>query len=118
MPKVRVVSVPPGEAPLQVRDAWVGVEMPYNPFMTYIAAAASAVGLRNSGVLSGKEVGEEDPNEGGYAVCAGDAIAALRQHGRTEAAAWWEQHGFGRDPTDFLIFGQQFCEVVEDGMQP
>jgi hypothetical protein len=28
MPSIRIVAVPPGEAPLEVREAWMGLELP------------------------------------------------------------------------------------------
>jgi hypothetical protein len=111
MPHIRIIVVPAGEAPLEIREAWVGVVLSYDPLFTSLAMMDSSVGVRSDGVLSREMVRENDPNEGGYAVHSQDAIAALRSRGRTEAAEWWDQLALS---DCVLVFGQQFCEEVSD----
>jgi hypothetical protein len=112
---IRIVSVPSGEAPLWVREKWVGLELP----LAY--GDSGARGAITSGVMSGP------PNrliglwwalrgrlerKSGYAVDADEAFRIL-EGTAPEAAAWWRQnvprlqHGKRK-----FLFAQAVCEVV------
>ena len=113
---IRIVSVPPGEAPQWVREKWVGLELPL---------AYSDRGARRaitSGVLSGP------PNrlialwwalrgrldyKSGYAVDANEAIRIL-EGTAPEAAAWWRQNvpRLQRGMRKFM-FASSACEIVQ-----
>jgi hypothetical protein len=97
MKLVRIVTVPPGEAPAQIRAAWVGVTIPLADI------EASQPNLWSSRGVLGKERGllanvkrlfgvpaVEQPSIG-YVVEVLPAIEALRAHAPA-AATWWEQH--------------------------
>ncbi len=101
VPRARIIAIPSGEAPYEVRSMWVGVEFPI------IFYGETSVLL---GVLSGEP---DQDNIGGFSVSAVDAIALLEvkdEQGRC-AAQWWKDHGFDRRGLD-LTFGPQYCQVV------
>jgi hypothetical protein len=112
---IRIVSVPPGEAPLWVREKWVGLELPL-PY-------GDSGGRRaiTSGVLSGPRNrlialwwalrGQLDCKSG-YAVDANEAVRTL-EGTAPEAAAWWRQNvprlQYGKRK---FLFAPAACEVV------
>jgi hypothetical protein len=78
---LRIHSTPPGEAPEEIRRAWVGTELPLP------AVEAEPGPLQTVGVLN-----QEDPIVmTGYAVDGRAAVAALARRS-PEAAAWWRQN--------------------------
>src|SRR3569832_1540292 len=94
MPYIRIVSLPPGEAPEEIRKARIGLLLPLAP---------GDLGVRmpraSAGVLSGprsllglllmtfRKLDVVD----GYAVMTLDAIAILEgQH--PDAAQWWREN--------------------------
>ena len=91
---VRVVAIPPGEAPLWVREKWVGLALPL---------AGRDRGARvsyTSGVLSGPRnrllalvwrlLGRL-PRKSGYAVDVQEALGILARTA-PEAAQWWREN--------------------------
>jgi hypothetical protein len=88
-----VTSVPAGEAPLWVREKWVGLKLP-------LAGPLSVGTFRGSGVLSGPRgrvssffamlIGQLRLTEG-YIV---DTIAAVQvlELAHPEAASWWREN--------------------------
>jgi len=92
--RIRIISCPPGEAPLSVRLAWVGLELPVNP------GGASRKLAMTSGVISAPRgwwqrivalVLWRHRVQTGYAVNALDAVNLL--HAKDPAAAaWWREH--------------------------
>ena len=110
--KIRIVAVPAGEAPIKVRKEWLGLEMEVDVYMTAALRGASLVGSRSSGVVSGKQVNADNPNEGGYAIPVEVAIRALRSAGKEDAASYWTKANQQGRLVTHLIFGCQFCEVI------
>ena len=97
--KIKIVTVPTGEAPLWVREMWLGAVMP--------VFSVSKNSPTAHGALGGPPAPE---NLDGYAVLFQDALKALEEigHSRSYAAAdWWRAH-----PAGELIFGKQFCEIL------
>jgi hypothetical protein len=88
--RIRITKTPPGFADEHIRDAWVGVEMPAEP---------------DKGDLQGWSGNE---NVGGYNVSGVDAVEALLDAGKTEAAQFWSNPV----PPPSLRFGTDYCEVV------
>ena len=78
---VRIVQPPPGEAPEEIRRAWVGLDLPLQ------RGASEPRQQQSLGVLSGRapEVGT------GFLVSGNKAITALASHA-PEAASWRRQH--------------------------
>jgi hypothetical protein len=115
--KIRIIDVPPGEAPEEVRKAWVGLELPL---------AAGAQGRRKAatfGVVSGPTslwasmvrliLGRFRAIQG-YSVDASTAIQKLEESA-PEAANWWKKNTphllkHGRR----LVFHREVCEELED----
>src|SRR5207302_7652125 len=99
---VRIVTIPPGEAPEEVRRAWVGLELPL------AAGEKDARGLDIAGVLSGRTVGVTQ----GFAVDGKRAIKLLAGHD-TSAAEWWRHNAPHAARSGYqLIFPVNVCEKV------
>jgi hypothetical protein len=113
---IRIVRVPPGEAPRWVREKWVGLELPL---------ASGDRGSRDaytSGVLSGPRnrfiavlwglLGRFQ-RQSGYAV---DAIEAVNILERTapDAASWWRENVPRLQvPKRKFLFQKSVCEMVD-----
>ena len=112
---IRIVSVPPGEAPLWVREKWVGLELPLARRQSMPLTAVT------SGVLSGP------PNrfrallwgvlgrlheQSGYAVYAAVALQVLEPTA-PDAASWWRENvpRVNRRKKKFL-FQTSACEPI------
>jgi hypothetical protein len=99
---VRITATPPGEAPEEVRRAWVGLELPLAPGSTEPQPMAV------EGVVSGAAAGTPL----GYAVEGWTAISRLDAHA-SEAAAWWRAHAPHVMEGGYeLIFPAEVCERV------
>ncbi len=114
MASIRIVSVPPGEAPQVVREAWVGLELP-------LASGGDRQTWRGFGVLSGPKrwyailvalIGGKAEIIDGYAVESAAAIAILSETQPT-AAQWWETNTprFLK-PGHRFVFHAEACELV------
>jgi hypothetical protein len=112
--EIRIVDVPPGEAPATIRRAWVGLVLPL---------AGRETGMRQvptSGVLSGPKTlwdalwrrltGRFDW-VWGYVVDPPQAIAILGTHA-PEAAAWWEENSPPMRPWKTFVFYAGVCEEL------
>jgi len=95
--KVLIIATPPGEAPDWVRQAWIGLELPFvNP------TPDGYVG----GVLSGQPTGRN-----GFHVETETALEIL-EASNAEAADWWKTNA----PIAFmdaLIFDSSVCKVLD-----
>lgn len=89
-----ITSIPPGEAPLWVREKWVDLALPL------VQQRATPATFLTSGVLSGPKtlfsqlfafLGGRLKREAGYAVETHRAMAALATVG-PEAVAWWQEN--------------------------
>ena len=98
---LRIVATPPGEAPEEIRAAWVGLALPLRKNYS------KPVALPTVGVLSQKQT---EPAVG-YAVLAAEALPLLTRH-NPEAAAWWQKSApHTRAPGYLLIFPIEVCET-------
>ncbi len=94
MISVQIVGVPPGFAPEEIREQWVGIIL---------------------GALSDYEIsmriryGIDNANVGGYVVPKLAAVTRLKLMGRTEATAFWMGFPFGR----YIQFRKDVCLVVK-----
>jgi hypothetical protein len=118
---IRIISVPPGEAPLWVREKWVGLELPLADFTRrprnyYGFGVLSAPRTRNWLVIwwwalrgwGGLE------RHTGYSVNADEAVRHLETTA-PDAAAWWRQNaphtlGLWRK----FVFAQSACRMVDE----
>lgn len=101
---IRVVSVPPGEAPESVRRAWVGLDLPLLPGQDKIKLHPSFQ------VLSGEEA-HPVPS---YAVDGQAAVRVLRA-AHPEAAEWWQVNAkWVMEPGAQFVFPATVCERLDD----
>src|SRR5580658_7219033 len=112
--QIKIIDIPPGEAPEEVRQAWVGLVLP--------VAFSRRRRFKSTGVVSGptSRIGSflairrgDFKRENGYAVAGRKAIEILSQHS-PEAAEWWREHAprflaRGR----YLVFADEVCEVFD-----
>ncbi|WP_420967183.1 hypothetical protein [Bradyrhizobium sp. B120] len=111
---IRIVAVPPGEAPYWVREKWIGLELP-------VERHANRRRFYGLGVLSMPRqwwkqcllvlFGRAEIIDG-YAVEATAALERLNQSS-PEAAAWWRTHALDVvRPGRYLVFHEHACQVV------
>ncbi len=102
MPKcfIRITSIPEGEAPEEIRRAWVGLVLPV------WTTTDGRDGIIQTGVVSGKAV----PPLKGYVVDADEAIRILGKSNR-KAKVWWETKAL---KSGSFTFSEKWCEIVPD----
>ena len=116
MPSVRIRSVPPGEAPLEVRRAWVGLVLPLEqgagglplrvPVFGVLSAPGSFLG-RIWALLTGGARQVE-----GYVMDPRKCIDILEHHDK-RAAMWWRDYApHMLKPGKRFVFPADVCEVV------
>src|SRR4029450_1901344 len=114
MASIRITSIPPGEAPVAVRSAWVGVELPLkrkNP-QRYLG----------SGVLSGPRSAIQTlihlftfrlKVHTGFVVPSLTAVEILERTQPT-AARWWRENApHTMRPRRYFLFPPECCERVQ-----
>ena len=109
--RVRIITCPPGEAPLSVRLAWVRLELPVTPTSRKLAMTSGVLSAprdwwqRIAALFTGS-YGVRT----GYAVNARDAVDLL-QTKDPSAAAWWREHcAHLLDGKRSLLFPTASCE--------
>jgi hypothetical protein len=112
--KIRIIAVPPGEAPFWVRQEWIGLELPLTRYVNPQSALAFGVLSGPSswlGQMWGLLRGRADRIVG-YAVEAAKAVEIL-QTKSPDAAGWWHEHApQSVAPGRYLLFHEHVCEVV------
>ena len=113
--KIRIVATPPGQAPLWVREKWVGLELPLAP------GTERHGHFLSSGVLDGSPTflgflgrlfrGRVSVSKG-FAVEIGSAITIL-ENKHPDAANWWKANTpdairAGRK----LLFQTEVCKLI------
>lgn len=118
MPTIRIIATPPGEAPENVRQAWVGLSLPLLP------GYSGPLRTGGFGVLSGPRGSQISRFSiwwarllrryevlEGYAVDACVAIDILAQS-HPEAATWWRQETpHLLDSKHSLLFPTGVCQM-------
>jgi hypothetical protein len=99
MASVMIVKVPAGEAPLEVRKAWVGLTLPLS------RGAAGSCSEYCANITSGSFAGRRQV----YPVDAVTAIDILERQ-NPDAAAWWKNMGWYRHVD--LLFDERQCQLV------
>lgn len=98
---LKIVALPPGEAPEEIRRAWIGVEIPLRKH------SSSPITMSTVGVVSGK--GTETAT--GYSVGGAEALAALGAY-NPEALAWWKNNARHTSQYGYVfLFPTEVCEV-------
>ena len=111
---IRITSIPPGEAPAEVRAAWVGLELPLKHKKPHR--------YLGSGVLSGPRSGIQTllhmvtlrlKVHVGYVVPSRQAIEIL-ESAHPEAARWWRENAsHTTQPKRYFLFPTDCCEEVQ-----
>ena len=102
---IRFTSVPRGGAPLQIREQWIGVEVP-------CLFSHDGVPPNAGDTMHDVETGFEVPDYPGYIVLQTHAIEAL-QRKSPEAAEYWMEHGFPGHAFALFLFDHSSAEVVK-----
>ncbi len=102
---IRIVKVPSGEAPLEIREAWVGLELPCDPVL----------GLADIGHRIGAVSGKRLPNQYGFSVPQKEALDILEQS-KPAVAAWWRSRGCPRTDRYNCFSFEESCAVVVSGV--
>ena len=103
MPKIRIISVPPGQAPEWVRRCWVGLEMETLGQVPRDAALCGAV--------DGSSV---SANAEGFRVKADTAFRALVAVA-PDAARWWQSRSILRYGSKAeLVFKSKVCLLLPE----
>jgi hypothetical protein len=115
--QIRIVDTPPGEAPVAIRNAWIGIVLPLVPGV--VGPQPALV----SGVLSGPRgalsallrlITGRIKRATVYPVRARVAFDLLERHA-PDAAAWWRSHTpHLYDDDRVLGFHSHGCELVDD----
>jgi hypothetical protein len=106
--KVRFIDAPKGEAPLEIRRCWVGLEV---PCFCYQDQPSFDPDDGSFGVI-GKEKQKFEPC---YIINQGLAIEELaRVH--PHAAEFWNNIGFPQSPFAVFSFNEGCVEVIEPVM--
>ena len=112
--RIRILTIPPGEAPLSVRMAWVGLDLPLDPRRVgrQLAMAAGVLSSPRGwwqqivGLVTGRYAVKT-----GYAVNALEAVNLLQAKAPV-AAAWWREHcAHLLDGKRWFLFPTAGCEV-------
>ena len=78
------METPPGEAPERLREEWVGVQMPLSPRVVYLDHPKThAEGMRSGRAMT-------ETNIDFVLVSVENALQALREHGKDDAADEWQ----------------------------
>jgi len=110
-PTVEIVATPAGEAPLWVREAWVGMTLPLSPGPNggeYRVMGVLSMGRRRS-LLGRLLLGPVRRRVTGYRVPSREAVGLLADH-HADAAAWWRSNVECAVCGDFL-FDAPACRV-------
>jgi len=116
---IRIVGVPPGEAPLWVREKWLGLELPLAGFPSpgeYLTLGLSGPRTRLGqlwAIVRGRA-----SRVSGYPVDGSRAVEILEK-ANPEAAAWWQEHASQFvTPNRYLIFHEEVCERICSQQKP
>ena len=114
--RIRIVGLPPGEAPIDIRQAWIGLELPLAD-----GKYQKQRSVRELGVLTGPksllgflaaEIFRLGARTENFVVRAEKAFEIL-EDANPEAAGWWKEntpHLY--KPCGLLAFSSDICEEV------
>ena len=127
---MRIMAVPPGQAPKWVREEWVGLELPIAentpPPKDLIQAGVNFFRPKDVVKTAMKMTGEKKRDEkiiqkrvslakykasiGGYPV---ETVAAIEILGKksSKAARWWEENLYLK-AMPWLVFKKEVCELI------
>lgn len=88
---ILIIKTPTGEAPLEIRQAWVGLKLQSD-------GLAPAATTNPIGILTRKPI---EDSQDVWLVPQHEAIETLEKH-NPQAAKWWKDHDYPR-PWDFTF---------------
>ncbi len=92
MPSIKIISTPPGEAPLEIREAWIGIVLPLAESKIRNGSTFGVLSWPGGLFQQWWEILRGcAKNESTYAVNAKTAIEIL-EASKPEAAAWWREN--------------------------
>lgn len=95
---VKIIATPPGIAPKEIRDAWVGLVLP-------------VVGREDGEMIAARKLQGFLSDNVGYVVSGPKALEILRE--KSEWAWWWWVRHFSRLLTEgVLAFEETVCQEV------
>lgn len=111
MPQIKIedlgtilfTSTPTGQAPLSIREQWIGVEVP--------CLFSHDGTCYHDGKLLGVETGLAVPDYPGYIVFQTHALEALEKKSQ-EAAEYWAELGFPNHSLTLFLFDLDSAKVV------
>lgn len=112
---VRIINTPPGEAPEEIRAAWVGLVLPVADAMP------GPTVFQGFGVLSGKPYQDTagQPLESPHYVIPGSTAVVLLERTSPPAAAWWRENApHTVQPGEVFGFAAEVCEPIPAGDGP
>jgi hypothetical protein len=115
--QIRIIATPPGEAPLAIREAWIGTQLP----LADVDGRART--FRTAGVLTGPKtflsaivtllLGRTNKVRG-FRVHAPAAVEVLKLKD-PNAARWWHEHApQSLKPRRLFVFHAEVCEVIDE----
>jgi hypothetical protein len=109
---VRITSVPPGEAPFEIREAWVGLELPLkrkNP-QRYLGSGVLS-GPRNTLQTLAHLITFRLHLHTGFVVPSLAAVEILEKT-QPHAARWWRENApHAVRPRRYFLFSTDCCEL-------
>jgi hypothetical protein len=118
MRRIRIISTPPGEAPEDIRKAWVGLVLPLSRFRPRRKTWGAGVltGPKTLfGFLTAAVSGRLQPQVV-YVVVGHIAVDILATHS-PDAAAWWREHAPHVLRRGWrLCFAAEVCEEITGSM--
>lgn len=105
---IRFIATPSGGAPLEIRQQWIGVEVP-------CLFSHDGVPINPGDIVRDVETGFEVPDYPGYIVLQVDALEALQMES-PRAVAYWLSRGFPQGALNVFLFDHNSAEVVKPVM--
>ena len=116
MTSIRIIQPPTGEAPIDVRAAWVGLVLPLAKVRQDPARPRPGFGVLSGSRGWWRQIiacirGQTEPTKG-YVVDVQVAVDSLAHHA-PDAARWWQEHApHLLRPGQLFVFDQAACEEV------
>jgi hypothetical protein len=119
---IRFVSPPPGEAPEEVRNGWVGLTVPVTSREARLLKHAPGVGVLSGPHAFWRQLWAIATRRvvwwRGYAIESRKCIEHLRNHA-PDAAAWWVEFAPRyMEPNRYFLFPAECCEVGQQSRMP
>jgi len=97
--RIKIIKIPQGEAPEEIRREWVGIFLPCEPIL----------GFSNS-TQFGAVTGRKKQNSYSFHVPQIEAIEALEKKS-PGAAKWWREHHYPQPNMNF-VFDEDEAEII------